>query len=630
MRIEIEGNGQAQERFAALLLRRSTDRQDTSIQDQRDECLGFCRENRIRVVCEYVDDGVSGDDAQSRIGLQRLLSDVAAPSKSFDCVVAYDSSRLSRADIPEAMSLVNSLTRSGVEILFVKDPVALEDSVGQVTLALRQWQNHEFVRDASKNTLRGMVSRARQGHWCGGPPPYGYDLMYVNRQSGEPRCRIRLVRQARKGTVRHNGLSHTSLHEEYSPDGEFIRRIEGSTESYGSLKMGIEVSRLVLGDPKRLEAVRRAFQLCAHGRMGCKSIAKLLNSEAIPSPSGASAWRTGAVKSILTNPVYKGLFRWNYRTEAKYHRLTSAGAQSRPKRDKDRVICNRPEDWIEVRIPELAVVAEELWEAAQAEIARRGSRSYRPPSGSRHARYPLGGLIYCATCGKKMFGIKITKKKKTPSASGQKTYAYRKYECSTYREEGPAACGHGTVDSKAIEGFVLGRIRNEIRPLLESPELRAAIRRRLIESFGGSPAEGSSNPEELLGIQQKLNALQKLSEQERRLMGLQEQFLQLRLRKEGLEAAKNRMSTSETVDWDRATEQVIDCLGTLQGFDRISPPQRREFFGRFVQRITLDYAYRDQGNRRMAELTGGTLKLWTLPRTAVEEFSRSGHSGGGI
>jgi hypothetical protein len=176
-----------------------------------------------------------------------------------------------------------------------------------------------------------------------------------------------------------------------------------------------------------------------------------------------------------------------------------------------------------------------------------------------------------------------------------------------------------------IEGFVLGKIQNEIRPLLESPELRAAIRRRLVESFGSGLKE-NPNPAELHRIEQKLNALQKLSVQERQSLGLQEQFLQLRLKKERLEASGQ--TREERIDWDRATEQVLDCLGTLDDFDRLSPDRRREFFGRFVQRITLEYAYRDQGNRRKAELTGGTLKLWTLPRTAAQEFSRSGHSGG--
>jgi len=604
-------------RHAALVLRRSTNRQDASIEDQRRECVEYCSRQAIEVLREYVDDAVSGDDAERRVGLKQLIADARSPQHAFNTVVAYDSSRFGRAEILETSALVQSLRVCGIEILFVKENIPLDDDFGQIAFAALQLKNHALVKQISQDTLRGMTSRAMAGFWCGGPPPYGYDLLLVNRETGIARCRIRLIRQARRGTQRHNGLRLGSIHDELTPDGKFIRRLEGSTVNYASVKLENEVSRLVPGEAARVEVVRRIFELAANGGLGLKRIARILNVESAPPPSGIGPWKLNAVKSVVSNPVYKGTFRWNVRAEGKYHKLVNGRAEKRARLEKSEVRRNEEASWFVKQIPELAMVDESLWQAAQREVARRSAKHYRPPQeGSHFARYPLGGLIFCKNCGGKMFGA--TFKREQETKSGPKLYSYGKYVCSTHLQVGPEACLNGTVEKERIEQFILSKIRGIIQPIIESQALREAIRRQLAESYGQVSRALPAKPERQSEVERKLVALAKLTSEERRLMGLEASFQELARRREELKAEP--ASPSPALDLDKAVEEVVGCFSELEGVESLPRDAQRALYGKFVDRITLRFEAQKNGERTRAVLQDGTLELWTLPRAAVEKF----------
>ncbi|PJA74533.1 recombinase, partial [bacterium CG_4_9_14_3_um_filter_65_15] len=50
---------------AAIYLRRSTDRQEKSLGDQRKEILRYAAEHGFEVLAEFVDDGVSGTSGET-------------------------------------------------------------------------------------------------------------------------------------------------------------------------------------------------------------------------------------------------------------------------------------------------------------------------------------------------------------------------------------------------------------------------------------------------------------------------------------------------------------------------------------------------------------------------------------
>ena len=59
-------------------LRRSTDKQEQSLDDQRTEVMRYADENGYEVVDEYVDDAVSGTSAAARPAFRRMIDDAGA------------------------------------------------------------------------------------------------------------------------------------------------------------------------------------------------------------------------------------------------------------------------------------------------------------------------------------------------------------------------------------------------------------------------------------------------------------------------------------------------------------------------------------------------------------------------
>ena len=60
---------------AVAYLRRSTDRQEQSLGDQRKEVTAFAERHGYRIVGEYIDDAISGTSAKGRPGFQRMIED---------------------------------------------------------------------------------------------------------------------------------------------------------------------------------------------------------------------------------------------------------------------------------------------------------------------------------------------------------------------------------------------------------------------------------------------------------------------------------------------------------------------------------------------------------------------------
>jgi DNA invertase Pin-like site-specific DNA recombinase len=70
-------------------LRRSTDKQDTSIEQQRDEVVKLATRNSYHVLREYVDDVISGDDIFRKVEFIRMIRD-AKSRGDFDVILCSE------------------------------------------------------------------------------------------------------------------------------------------------------------------------------------------------------------------------------------------------------------------------------------------------------------------------------------------------------------------------------------------------------------------------------------------------------------------------------------------------------------------------------------------------------------
>ena len=71
-------------------VRRSTDRQEQSIADQKRALEDYALEHGLRLGHFYIDDAVSGTSTVGRKAFQQMMQDAAKPECSFDIIVVYD------------------------------------------------------------------------------------------------------------------------------------------------------------------------------------------------------------------------------------------------------------------------------------------------------------------------------------------------------------------------------------------------------------------------------------------------------------------------------------------------------------------------------------------------------------
>jgi DNA invertase Pin-like site-specific DNA recombinase len=164
------------EKLAVAYYRMSTDKQDTSIADQRGEVQRYAALKGYTIVKEYFDEGISGDATAKRKQFQQMLAD--AQGGSFGIILCWDVDRFGRFDSIESGFVVHPLRQAGIRLVTVAQGVIDWDSfAGRIMHAVTAEGKHQFLRDLSKNVSRGMLARAREGKRNGAKAPYGYKLL---------------------------------------------------------------------------------------------------------------------------------------------------------------------------------------------------------------------------------------------------------------------------------------------------------------------------------------------------------------------------------------------------------------------------------------------------------------------
>ena len=183
------------------------------------------------------------------------MIDDAQSLGDFECIICWDQDRFGRFNSIEAGHWIYPLMQAGIRLeTIAQGKIDWNDFAGRLMYQIQQEGKHQFLRDLARNSLRGLISRVKEGKWGGGVAPYGYEV----------------------------------------GDDEHLR----------------------LGNPARIEAVRDIFRWRLDG-MGYRSIANRLNRKNIPSPSG-KPWSHDAVRIILGREAYTGVVTLGGRKQGKY------------------------------------------------------------------------------------------------------------------------------------------------------------------------------------------------------------------------------------------------------------------------------------------------------------------------
>ena len=466
-------------RPAVGYVRRSTDRQEHSIPDQRYAIERFADQRGLTIERFYTDDAISGTSTSRRKGFLEMVADAQSTTPSpFGHVVVYDVKRFGRLGNDEAGYYRHILSTCGVEVLYVSENFS-GDGTDDLLRPVKQWQAREESKDLSKVTIRGLLSKVPGGWWMGGVPPYGYDLSYTNDhgQPGEFLFRLRFMPDGTKQVL--------------DAEQRLVRTLQRG-ESLNISKR--DRARLVPSTAERVVTIERIFRMSAQENRGFRSIAEALNAERIPPPRGPAwasiyhgEWTGSTVRAILVNPIYVGDMVWNRRTDARFHKISGGQATERKGAYGARLVPNPEADWIRVPDSHPPLVSRRLFELAQEAretrptSKRQRGRSHRTVGGwnGSRSRFLLSGLIQCARCGGRYEGVR--RAKGSPRRDGTKVLNFY-YGCGTYVRRGKSACRFGPVDQGDLEDAVIAallahyaRYTDEPRPTLLAATVHEAL-----------------------------------------------------------------------------------------------------------------------------------------------------------
>lgn len=241
---------------AVSYVRMSSDKQDASPDQQRNELVKLAERGGFQLIREYFDDAISGDRTEKRKAFQRMIAD--AERGEFKAILCWDQDRFGRFDSIEAGRWIYPLRQAGVSLVTVaQGTIDWSDFAGRLVYNVTQEAKHAFLRDLSRNVLRGKMKAASAGVWMT-KAPYAYVL-------------------------------------------------DKTTKT------------LLVGDQHEVGIVRRIFHDYQSG-LSVRAIAFALNAERLFTSSG-KPWSAKTVLEKLTNPAYAGRYRWNAETQGKYHAI---------------------------------------------------------------------------------------------------------------------------------------------------------------------------------------------------------------------------------------------------------------------------------------------------------------------
>jgi site-specific DNA recombinase len=325
-------------RVAAIYARVSSERQrqDETIQSQTVGLRELAAERGLLVAEDLVfeDEGFSGATLH-RPALERLRD--RAAEGCFEVLLCHSPDRLARRYAYQVV-LLEELARSGVEVVFAKEPeqgaTPEDELLRQVRGVIAEYERAQI----RERTRRGKLHRARTGHQavlsCA---PYGY---------------------------------------------RYVKKTEHS-EGFWEI------------DPAQAEIVRDVFARYVQGDASIGAIARWLSERGVPTRTGKAVWDRSTVWGMLRNTAYRG-----HAAFGKTRTLERHGKPTRTTRARGERHGRRParedqsaEKWMLIAVP--AIVSEEMFELAQARLAQNAHFA------KRNTKKPtlLQGILVCRECG---------------------------------------------------------------------------------------------------------------------------------------------------------------------------------------------------------------------------------------
>jgi site-specific DNA recombinase len=477
-----------------------------SIDEQVRVLREMCEREGYVIFQEYVDRGISGKNITGRPALQQLLND--AQQKEFDIVLVWKMNRFSRKSL-DLLGIVEMLQMKNIGFRSYTEQYETESPSGRLQFQMMA-AIAEFERaNIAENVKMGMLARAKEGSWNGGQV-LSYDVV--------------------------------------------------STPSDNKKR---KVSKLV-ENKMEAQTVRKIFQLYTEGH-GYKSITGRLNREGHRTKRNKD-FSINSVKTILLNPIYVGMIRYNVRRDWNEKRRNNIN----------------PHPVLEKGQHE-AIITDEVWEKAKAIMTTRGGKPNRVHSGE----FPLTGIMRCPSCGTGMVIGRTTNRRKDGT---KRVLEY--YVCGAWKNKGSTVCRSNGVRTDYADDYVLKKIAN-----VASNDI---IIRNIVDKINGKKQSGvaplkqqyESLKKALDAIQSKKEKIMTLYEEEviskadlvTRLSSLNEEKKCLSERLAPIEQQMGQGGMKE-VNFTMVKQVMSDFIKTYK--EALTREQRKQLLHLLIHQITI-------------------------------------------
>ncbi|GHV11577.1 recombinase [Clostridia bacterium] len=342
-------------------------------------------------------------------------------------------------------------------------------------------------------------------------------------------------------------------------------------------------------DDTAVPIVQRIFQMTVEGK-GPFQIAKILHDEQIIRPSCHIArlndcvtakseqnpynWTDATVTNIIHRPEYMG-HTVNFRTyktsfKSKKHKL------------------NPPEKWEIFENTHDSIIDPLTWETAQK--CRVVKRRTKKSDGQAN---PLTGLVYCGTCGGRMYNHRGTNYSETRPS--QDSYCCNKY--SQY----PPQCTRHNISVKSLRELVLKAIR-QVSLYVRENETEFITKLRADSEIQQAEA-AKAQKKQLAADKRRVTELDKLIQQiyedkvsktltEKRFAVLSKQY---ETEQETLEMriAENERELAQFAEDSNRADKFIALVRKYTDFEELTPVMLQEY----ISKIVVHEAERPRGQR---------------------------------
>jgi DNA invertase Pin-like site-specific DNA recombinase len=394
---------------ALAYFRMSTDKQDTSIQGQKERVYPHFK-GKYHVLEEFIDEGKSGSkDVGRRVRFLQMIKDLTVGKyRHVKRVICLDTSRFGRLDTLDGAEYKKQLRKAGVCLDTAHDGFYdWRRSNDRIIDSVRSEGNHQQSLVIAEKGLQG---------------------------------RIRVTQQGKPNQTTPYGLAKLVT----SPTGEKI--VVSRTQRFATPKTW--QSEFIPGDPAEVAAIEFMFDYYDSHDCSFGQLARILTDKGFPSPTGIG-WQSDTVTWMLHNSVYKcklrigevpkgAFFRTHKGQEKSVHDIAGESAPVYSEKDHQ------------------AIIKPELFERVQKKMARNRKRRHCAPKNTHG--YALSGILHCGVCGKAMYGS-------VDKGSGKVIY-----RCRMPSSNASAKCGYWIAYEPNVLPYVIQNFLKQVTEDLPEPE----------------------------------------------------------------------------------------------------------------------------------------------------------------